>query len=212
MVEHVQTQVAADKQTVSADDYMEYYAHDFYEWAQGELIKMNPVLLPHDLISAHIRQLLTAFFALRPIGRVVGAPFVMRVDATEACREPDLQIILTSNPGQLTESAMIGPADICIEIVSPESVTRDYGEKFAEYERGGVREYWIFDPQRQAALLYRQNDDGLYRLQTPDGDGHYQTPLLPDFVLHVPTLWTDPLPDYFAIADAVRAMVKPAAD
>jgi len=36
-----------------------------------------------------------------------------------------------------------GPADLAIEIVSEESRLRDRGEKFAEYEVGGVKEYWI---------------------------------------------------------------------
>lgn len=201
MVEQLQAKV-------SADDYMEHYAHDFYEWVRGEIIKMSPVLRPHKQLENYLLKLLEAFFTLRPIGVVMNAPFVMRVDATESRREPDLQVILNSNPGQLTESAMVGPADICIEIVSPESVTRDYGDKFAEYEQGGVREYWILDPQRKSALFYRLNNDGLYSLQATSGQ--YHTPLLPDFVLHVPTLWADPLPDYFAIADAVRAMVKEA--
>lgn len=69
----------------------------------------------------------------------------MRVGDT--VREPDVQVILDNYPGEFTEIGMIGPADICIEIVSPESVTRDRGEKFSEYEQAGVTEYWIIDPE-----------------------------------------------------------------
>jgi len=31
---------------------------------------------------------------------------------------------------------------------------------------------------------------------------------LPHLALHVPTLWQEPLPDFFAIGEAVRAMVE----
>src|SRR5688572_2104253 len=121
---------------ISADEYMERYAHDFYEWVDGELIKMSPVQEEHDGLSAYFRHVLDAYFELRPIGTVRADPFVMRVDATNSRREPDLQVILNTNPGQLTKTVMLGPADIVIEIVSPESVERDYGAKLKEYESG----------------------------------------------------------------------------
>jgi Uma2 family endonuclease len=88
-------------------------------------------------------------------------------------------VILTSNPGQLTETAMIGPADICFEVVSPESAMRDYGNKFVEYEKAGVREYWIIDPIRQRCDFNRLDNTGVYAFAQPDDTGHYRTPLLP---------------------------------
>jgi Uma2 family endonuclease len=189
---------------VSADEYMERYAHDSYEWVKGELIKMSPVSLPHDQLTIFLRDLFRAYLTLNPIGQVVGAPFVMRMDAVESRREPDLQIILEGNPGQLTQTAMIGAADIAIEIVSPESVARDYGDKFEEYEKGGVREYWLFDPERKTPLFWRLRESGLYERVSPDADGYYRTPLLPNFALHVPTLWADDLPDILQIVEMVR--------
>lgn len=193
---------------VAADDYMERYAADFCEWVRGFVIKMSPVALKHASLDDYLGDLLKAYFALNPIGKVIGAPFVMRVDATNSRREPDLQVILKSNPGELTEAYMHGPADICIEIVSTESVARDYGEKFEEYEAGGVREYWILDPLRTQTHFYRLDENGIYRQILPDADGNYRTPLLPQFVLHVPTLWEDTLPDIVAIVEAAREMVK----
>lgn len=110
---------------VSADDYMARYAKGYHEWVKGTVIKISPVSLRHDALDDYPRALLGAYFALNPIGRVLGAPFVMRVDATRSCREPDLQVILQTNCGQLTDTYMHVPADIVIEIVSEESVARD---------------------------------------------------------------------------------------
>ena len=36
-----------------------------------------------------------------------------------------------------------GPADLVVEIVSPESAGRDRGEKYYEYEAAGIPEYWL---------------------------------------------------------------------
>jgi Uma2 family endonuclease len=193
---------------VSAEDYMEHYAEEHHEWVKGVVVKMAPVSLKHVVLTDYIRQVLKAYFSLNPIGTVVGEPFVMHVAATDSYREPDLQVILNSNPGELTDTAMIGPADICIEVVSPTSVTRDYGKKFEEYEKGGVREYWIIDPLREDCRFYRLDKNGIYRPFYPDDDGHYQTPNLPKLMLHVPMFWQEELPDFFAIGRAVQTMFK----
>ena len=193
---------------VSADEYLARFAEEHYEWVKGGVVKMTPVSLKHAELVDYLRAVLRAYFALNPIGRVLSEPFVMRLDAVESIREPDLQVILHTNPGQLTDTAMIGPADICIEVVSQESTVRDYGEKFEEYEKAGVGEYWILDPVRQESRFHRLQESKLYTTVYPDSDGYYRTPRLPHLALHVPTLWQEPLPDFFAIGEAVRAMVE----
>lgn len=191
---------------VSAEDYLAQYAGTFHEWAEGIVIKMSPASRRHTLLTQYLVQWLNAYFALNPIGQVLTAPFVMQMEAIGRSREPDLQVILTTNPGELTDTFMNGPADLCIEVVSPESVGRDYGDKFVEYEKAGVREYWIIDPIRQRAQFNRLDDTGVYAAASPDDTGYYHTPLLPKLALHVPALWQEPLPDLLAIVQTVQAM------
>jgi Uma2 family endonuclease len=191
---------------VSAEEYLAHFAEERYEWTKGAIVKMAPISLKHAELVDYLRDVLKAYFALNPIGRVLGEPFVMRLDAVESIREPELQVILHTNPGQLTETAMIGPADICIEVVSQESTARDYGEKFEEYEKVGVGEYWILDPVRHECRFHQLQESKLYSTLYPDADGYYHTPRLPHLALHVPTLWQETLPDIFAIGEAVRAM------
>lgn len=193
---------------VTADDYLAQYADTFHEWVKGVVIKMTPISLRHAALVDYLRDLLRTYCELDSRGRVVGEPFVMRLEAANSFREPDLQVILNDNPGDLTNTAMIGPADICIEVVSPESVTRDYGEKFAEYEQAGVREYWIIDPIRERAQFNRLTEAGVYAAIAPDADGNYHTPLLPKLALHVPTLWQETLPGVVAVVQAVQTMIE----
>ncbi len=192
---------------ISFEEYLANYAADFYEWVGGAVVKMAPVSLNHDSITTYLRQLLETYFELRPIGRVVAAPFVLHLPAIDRSREPDLQVILQTNTGELTATYMNGPADICIEVVSPESVSRDHGAKFEEYERGSVREYWIVDPLHQECRFYRLGEAGRYARQAEDAEGNYRTPALPGLALHVPTLWREKLPGPLAVAEAVRAML-----
>ena len=187
---------------VTEHDYLEKYAEHHYEWVQGQLVKAAPITFIHYQLTFYIRVLIDAYLSLSRIGRIIGNPFVMRLD--DSFRHPDLQVILNDNPGEFTRTAMIGAADICVEVVSPSSVSTDYGAKFEEYEKGGVREYWLIDPIRQTCYFHRLTDEALYKAQQQVVD--YTTPLLPHFILHVPTLWQEDLPGIMETVEAVKAM------
>jgi Uma2 family endonuclease len=194
---------------VSLEDYMEHYAADHCEWVEGVVIKVAPAELKHNKLIYFLLQLFEAYFELRPIGTVVGQPFVMRLPAfPNRRREPDLLVVLNSNPHELKNTYMDGPADLCIEVVSEESTSRDHGEKFEEYEKGGVKEYWIIDHLRRESRFYRLAEDGRYRRFNEDDQGNYHTPTLPGLILHVSTLWQDNLPGPAATASAVKLMLE----
>jgi len=189
---------------VTEEEYLEKYAPHFCEWVNGKVIRLSPVMEIHDVLNRYLAMLLEAYLSLRPIGVVRQAPYAMRL---EHQREPDVQVILNDNPHERKPSYLDGPADICIEIVSEESVARDYGEKFAEYEKGGVREYWIVDPIRKDARFYRRSDDGVF-IPLSSQDQTVRSHILKDFALHIPTFWQEPLPDILQIVDTVKAMVS----
>jgi Uma2 family endonuclease len=192
---------------ISEEEYMEQYAEQFCEWINGVVIKMSPVHLDHDALFRFLIRLFEMYFALKPVGQFVVAPFVMRMN-TKSRREPDLQIVLNEHLDRLKPTFVEGAADICIEIVSPDSVEIDYGKKFKEYEQAGVAEYWLFDPIRQDVLFYRRNDEGLFQRHNEDTNGNYVTPLLPQFALHVPTLWRDSLPNVVEVGELIKQMIK----
>jgi len=192
---------------VSWEDYIKHYAAYYYEWVEGTVVKMSPAGLPHNDLISYLLKLLEFYFELRPIGRVILSPFPMKMAAISRSREPDLMVVLKSNPHKLTDTYMDGAADICIEVVSPESGERDHGEKFIEYEKAGVPEYWILDKLRKESRFYRLTDSGVYSPQKPDSDGNYRTVTLPQFILHVPTLWQQSLPGPMVIGQAVQTMI-----
>jgi Uma2 family endonuclease len=106
----------------------------------------------------------------------------------------------------IKEMYVDGPPDLAVEIVSAESRARDYGTKLDEYERAGVREYWIVDPLRDDVLFYQRDDQGIFRRTDPDAGGRYHSAVLPGLTLEVALLWRDPLPNFWEVADLVRAM------
>ncbi|MCS7240926.1 MAG: Uma2 family endonuclease, partial [Candidatus Bipolaricaulota bacterium] len=111
---------------------------------------------------------LDAYAQANGLGVVVDAPFTMKLGPEGPVREPDLLFVAQENLERLKETHLEGPADLGVEIVSPESAARDQGTKFYEYEAAGVREYWLLDPDREEAEFYMLRE-GRYRLVYPEG-------------------------------------------
>jgi Uma2 family endonuclease len=104
-------------------------------------------------------------------------------------REPDLLVILTNHREQIRENWLEGPADVVVEIVSPESLVRDRGDKFKEYQDAGVAEYWFFDPLSREAFVYELGSDGHYHSRALDSQGRITSGVLAGFALDPTILW-----------------------
>jgi len=121
-------------------------------------------------------------------------PFLMKTGPDLPARIPDILFVAKENLSRLNDNLLDRPADLVIEILSPESRSRDRGEKFYEYEQGGVREYWLVDPERRRAEFYQRDTEGTFRPVLPDADGVYRSVVLTGLYLRVAWLWQKPLP------------------
>jgi Uma2 family endonuclease len=75
-----------------------------------------------------------------------------------------------------------GAPDLCIEILSESTRRQDETFKRRLYERAGVQEYWIVDPELECVRVYRRAGDVFGRvveLTREKGDA-IETPLLPE--------------------------------
>jgi len=160
------------------------------EWVDGEVVMTSPANDRHQDISGFLESVLRAFVEARRLGIIRSAPFQMKL---EHGREPDLLFVAREHLKRLKETYLDGPADLVVEIVSPEGIGRDRGEKFYEYARGGVPEYWLIDPQKQWAEFYQLEEEH-YRLAFGAKEGEYHALVVPGFWLRVEWLWQDPLP------------------
>src|SRR5262245_10108885 len=87
--------------SVSFEEYLEKFAGIRCELVGGMVIKMSPAGLVHNAILNYLYMLLSAYFSLKPIGRVISQPFTQRLPNVEPKREPDLLIVLNANPNTL---------------------------------------------------------------------------------------------------------------
>ncbi|MBC8170735.1 MAG: Uma2 family endonuclease [Anaerolineae bacterium] len=195
-------------EAISFEEFLTLYDGQHAELVNGrvEIIMANN--LQHLMLTKFLIRLLEAYLEAHPVGQLLIASFSMWLGADKPTREPDLMIVLNEHQARITSTYLDGAADIAIEIVSPESVDRDYGTKFREYESAGVREYWIFDPLRQIADIHVLGEDGVYHRRTLNASGHLTSTLLPNFELNPALLWRDPLPGGSEIMELIQAMSR----
>lgn len=109
-------------------------------------------------------------------------------------RAPDVLFVAKRNLSRIKTNHLEGPADVVVEIISPGTRSVDRGDKYDEYERGGVREYWLIDPERKQAEFYRLGRERIYRA-ADISDGTFRSTVIKGFWLKVQWLWERPLPE-----------------
>jgi len=157
----------------------------------GEVVMYSPASKQHQDMTSFLYEMIRAYTRPRQMGEIVQAPFQMKL---EHGREPDLLFVAMEHLNRLRKTYLDGPADLVVEIISPESLVRDRGTKFAEYEAGGVPEYWLLDPLRLWAEFYQLGEEGRYEIAFAGREGVYHSERLPGFWLRVEWLWQEPLP------------------
>lgn len=189
--------------------YEEYKQTEFEggltEWVDGEVIFHMPPKDVHQNVVEFLDRLLGLFVQLFNLGKVRVAPFSVRVLPDGPAREPDLFFLAAEHLDRLTETELNGAADLAIEIISDESVGRDRGDKFYEYQEGGVREYWIIDPRprKQRADFYVLDNSGMFQPIPIGADGIYRSSVLLNFWLNINWLWATDLNPLAALAQIV---------
>ena len=168
------------------------------EWVEGEVIFMTVANENFD-VTFFLAALLRHFAEAHNLGRMFGEPFQMKTGPNLPGRAPDAFFVAHENLANLKKFFFNGPADLVIEVISTESRTRDRGEKFYEYEEGGVREYWLIDPQRKQAEFYQREESGYYRAIPTNETGIYHSQVLPGLWIKVEWLWQEPLPKLLTI-------------
>ena len=161
------------------------------EWVSGKVILMSPPSDRHQDLADFLTALMRYFAEEYDLGKARSAAFQMKL-ATSG-REPDVLFVAKENLDRIKKNRLIGPADLAVEIISPESRKRDRHTKFLEYEQAGVKEYWLIDPERERADFYRLDERGMYQAVRLD-KSVFRSEVLRGLELDTVWLWQEPLP------------------
>lgn len=104
--------------------------------------------------------------------------------------EPDVLVVLGDQLDILNEKNVRGAPGLVVEVLSPSTRRRDQTVKRQLFDRAGVREYWMIDPDRNHVMVCRRAPDGGFPLvATLDARETLATPLLPGWSLSLAKLF-----------------------
>jgi len=132
-------------------DYLSWPDDERWEIIEGRAYSMSPAPKPrHQRVLWNLVQI----FAQHRDKLKNCTPFIAPTDVVFDERnvvQPDLFIVCDEK--KITEDYIQGPPDLVIEIVSPSTEVKDKREKRLLYERFGVKEYLIVNPEPDRAYV-----------------------------------------------------------
>lgn len=157
-------------------DYQHLPADKRYEIIDGDLYRVPAPLTTHQKISQKLNQLILNYVEQHNLGEVLYAP-VDVILSNEDIIQPDILYISKNRIGILKKENVQGAPDLVVEILSPSNKQRDIETKYKLYERHGVREYWIVDPEAKSIEVFQLMDEGLKLFRTFIEGTHLRSPL-----------------------------------
>jgi Uma2 family endonuclease len=112
-------------------------------------------LTRHQEISMQLSLLIATWLDAHPIGHLFHAPTDIVLSRHDVV-EPDLLYVSAARAHEVLEPKhLIGAPELVVEITSPGTRRQDEGSKHRLYERTGVMEYWIVDPDSATVRVWR---------------------------------------------------------
>jgi Uma2 family endonuclease len=164
-----------------------------HELIDGEHYVTPSPNIRHQRISGNLHLMIGTWLEEHPIGQLFYAPLDVVFSNFDVV-EPDLLYMSNERAAQVMTSLHVkGVPDLVIEIASPGTRKRDETIKRRLYERFGVTEYWVVDPDLDLIRVYRRNGEHFDRaveLSRERGDV-LETPLLPGLELPLQHIFRD---------------------
>ena len=162
-----------------------------HELIDGEHYVTPSPTVRHQRVARRLIVSLSRFVEEHQLGEVFQAPLDVVLSDVDVV-EPDVFFVASEAPVDLSRTHVHGTPTLVVEILSPGTRKTDEQAKRRLYDRAGVQEYWIVDPELDVVKIYRRADDGGFprvaELSREDGDD-LVTPLLPGFSLTLETLF-----------------------
>ena len=115
----------------------------------------------HQRVVGRLYLALARYLEQHPLGELFVAPldvFFSNVSVVE----PDLVYVSAARSSVVIDAHVRGAPDLAVEVVSPTTRKTDELTKRKLYERSGVAEYWVVDPELDAIKVYRRDEHGAY--------------------------------------------------
>lgn len=178
---------------LSYEDYVRFPDDGLrHELIDGEHFVSPAPIEKHQLVSWNLAWFLADYLRRNRLGQAFTAPYDVLFSQHDVV-QPDLIYISNERSAIRTGKNVQGAPDLVIEILSESTRRQDEERKLRLYERCGVREYWIFDPDEETVRVFRASGRRLpevAELAAASGDV-LETPLLPGLAIPLMEVFRD---------------------
>lgn len=124
------------------------------ELIDGEMYMLAPPSSRHQEILMNLSSSIHQYIKYgQGDCKVFPAPFAVFLNEDDRTYvEPDISVICDKS--KMDDRGCNGAPDWVIEIVSSSSKRMDYLIKLLKYQKAGVKEYWVVDPERKSVMVY----------------------------------------------------------
>jgi len=188
-----------------------YTFHDFCEMVRedqkadlinGVIYMASPESPEANDLFGWLFTVVRLYARTKKLGNVYGSRVAFKLDEDHG-PEPDIAFVLTEHLDRVKRGRVEGPADLAVEIVSPESIQRDYYDKRDLYEEHGIPEYWIINEMDLNVTLLRLKKGKYHPVRPKKGELHSK--VLSGFWLRPEWLWQEPRPDEIETLELILA-------
>lgn len=162
-----------------------------HEIIGGEHV-VTPAPIPrHQYVVSRFDRVVGTFVDDNGLGRLYTSPIDVILSDTDVV-QPDLLFIASGRLEIIGDAAIEGAPDLVVEVLSESTRARDEVYKRRLYERFGVGEYLVADPELRSVKVFRTGDDGLYRRVaelTVEADDELTSPLFPGLAVPLSSLF-----------------------
>ena len=157
----------AEKERYTFADVLAWPDDERAELIDGEAVMMAPPpSSTHQEISVELTRQLANYLEGKRC-KVYHAPFAVRLfekdgdspEDVDTMVEPDISIVCDQS--KIDKHGCKGAPDMVAEILSPSTQRHDRLVKLNLYQRAGVREYWIADPDNKSIQVFTLESDAL---------------------------------------------------
>ncbi len=161
-----------------------------YEILEGELQMTPSPKTKHQVVIGNLFVAISLFLKKNKIGKVFVAPFDVILSQNNVV-EPDIIFISNENSDIITEDNIQGSPDMLVEILSPSTEKNDRVKKKTIYEKYGVKEYWIVDPENEYVEIYTLKENNYQLLHSVMKDGVINSKVIKGFSIQAQLLFID---------------------
>ncbi|WP_088188834.1 Uma2 family endonuclease [Desulfosporosinus sp. FKA] len=181
--------IPESKEKYTYADYLTWPEGERWEIIDGIPYRQAAPTWQHQSISRELLRQLSNYL-LHKTCQVFAAPFDLCIpelnetdeEISNVVSQPDIAVICDES--KLRKTGYFGTPELVMEITSPSTARNDKLVKFNKYEKAGVREYWIVEPEIKIVSVFTlQNNKKYGRPDVFSEEGQISVSIFPDLII-----------------------------